>query len=93
MGFLTHFYALREDSHVRVDVLYENLGERVKAVTDVITSVYFFVFALTLLVSGAIFGLDSVDVLEVSFTEWAIQHWPVKLPSPPLLELHRAPVA
>ncbi len=72
-------YALLEVSHVGVDVLYEKLGERAKAITDVITSAFFFVFALTLLITGMIFGLDSIDVLEVSFAEWAIQYWPVKL--------------
>ena len=60
-------------------MLYEKLGERAKAVTDVITSFFFFVFSLTLLGTGVIFGLDAVNVLEVSFTEWAIQYWPVKL--------------
>ncbi len=76
---LSGAYAFREDSHVRVDVLYEKLGERAKAVTDVITSFFFFVFSMTLLITGLIFGLDAVDVFEVSFTEWAIQYWPVKL--------------
>ncbi len=34
---------------------------------------------MTLMITGLIFGLDAVDVFEVSFTEWAIQYWPVKL--------------
>jgi TRAP-type mannitol/chloroaromatic compound transport system permease small subunit len=76
---LSGAFALRDDAHVRVDVLYEKLGERAKAVTDVITSFFFFVFSLTLLGTGVVFGLDAVNVLEVSFTEWAIQYWPVKL--------------
>ena len=72
-------YALLEDSHVRVDVIYEHLGERWKAITDVITSFFLFVFTVTLLITGAIFALDAIDVWEVSFTEWAIQYWPVKI--------------
>lgn len=76
---LSGAYAFREDSHVRVDVIYEKFSERAKAVTDVITSFFFFVFSVSLLVTGLIFGLDAVHVFEVSFTEWAIQYWPVKL--------------
>ena len=71
-------YAAREDAHVRVDVLYEHLSERTKAITDLVTSVFFFIFTVTLLVTGAIFMLDAIDVWEVSFTEWSIQYWPVK---------------
>lgn len=71
-------YALREDAHVRVDVIYELLSERAKAVADLVTSIFFFIFTVALLVSGYIFAADSVRVWEVSFTEWAIQYWPVK---------------
>jgi TRAP-type mannitol/chloroaromatic compound transport system permease small subunit len=72
-------YALREDAHVRVDVIYLLLPDRVKVVTDLVTSVFFFVFAVTLMVTGFIFMSDAIDVFEVSFTEWAIQYWPVKI--------------
>ena len=72
-------FALREDAHVRVDVIYEKFSERTKAWTDIVTSVFFFVFTLALLVTGIVFALDSIRVWEVSFTEWAIQYWPVKL--------------
>ena len=72
-------YALREDSHVRVDVIYLMLSDRTKVVTDIVTSIFFFVFAGALLVTGVIFMMDSIAVLEVSFTECAIQYWPVKI--------------
>jgi TRAP-type mannitol/chloroaromatic compound transport system permease small subunit len=47
-------------------------------ITDLITSIFFFIFTITLLGTGWIFFSDSFAVLEVSFTEWAIQYWPVK---------------
>ena len=72
-------YALREDSHVRVDVLYLLLSDRAKVITDITTSVFFFLFTSTLLVTGWIFLMDSIDVMEVSFTEWAVQYWPIKI--------------
>ena len=71
-------FAYREDAHVRVDVIYEYFSERTKIITDIITSVFFFIFTVTLLWTGWIFLSDSIAVLEVSFTEWAIQYWPVK---------------
>jgi TRAP-type mannitol/chloroaromatic compound transport system permease small subunit len=72
-------YALREDAHVRVDVIYLHLSNRAKAITDILTSIFFFIFSITLLITGWTFMMDSVAVWEVSFTEWAIQYWPIKI--------------
>ena len=52
---LSGAYALREDSHVRVDVLYSQLPDRAKIITDIVTSVFFFIFTGTLLATGWIF--------------------------------------
>jgi TRAP-type mannitol/chloroaromatic compound transport system permease small subunit len=71
-------FTLREDGHVRVDVIYLLLPTRAKAVVDILTSFFFFLFAGALLWTGWNFMMDSVSVWEVSFTEWAIQYWPVK---------------
>ncbi|MDH3947680.1 MAG: TRAP transporter small permease subunit [Gammaproteobacteria bacterium] len=71
-------YVLREGGHVRVDVIYNYLPKRGKAIVDVFTSVFFFIFMFTLLVTGWTFFYDSFEVSEVSFTEWAIQYWPIK---------------
>jgi len=71
-------YAYLNDSHVRVDVFYARLSPRGKAISDLVTSVFFFIFAGTMLATGWVFMSDSIRVWEVSFTEWAIQYWPVK---------------
>lgn len=75
-------YALRTDSHVRVDVLYVKMPPRGRAVADVLTSFFFFVFTVTLLLTGWRFAHDAVSVGETSFTEWGIQYWVVKLTIP-----------
>jgi TRAP-type mannitol/chloroaromatic compound transport system permease small subunit len=75
-------YVLRENGHVRVDVFYMHFSARRKAAVDVATSVFFFIFACTLVWTGWSFFWDSFQVLEVSFTEWAIQYWPVKFALP-----------
>jgi len=72
-------FCLREDAHVRVDVFYTRLSQKQKALVDVITSVFFFIFMLALLDAGWTFFLDSYQVREVSFTEWGIQYYPIKL--------------
>ena len=75
-------YAYREDQHVRVDVFYSKFSPRGKAIADIVTSVFFFIFILTLTWTGARFALDAINNHEVSFTEWGIQYWPVKLALP-----------
>lgn len=75
-------YAYREDQHVRVDVFYSKFSPRGKAIADIVTSVFFFIFILTMLWTGTRFALDAVNNNEVSFTEWGIQYWPVKLMLP-----------
>lgn len=75
-------FCLRENAHVRVDVIYTQLSRRTQARMDVVTSVFFFIFVLTLLVTGWIFFHDAWEIGEVSFTEWGIQYWPVKFALP-----------
>ncbi len=75
-------FVLREGGHVRVDVLYNHMPKRWKAITDVFTSIFFFIFMFALLGTGWIFFKDSYNVGEVSFTEWAIQYWPIKFALP-----------
>jgi len=72
-------YAMLSESHVRVDIFYASFSPRGKAITDLLTSIFFFIFAATLIWTGWIFAMDSVRQGEVSFTEWGIQYWPVKL--------------
>ena len=72
-------FCLREDAHVRVDVFYTRLSTKRKAQVDVLTSVFFFIFTVSLLASGWTFFNDSFEVREVSFTEWGIQYYPIKL--------------
>ena len=75
-------FVLREGGHVRVDVLYNKMSKRWKAISDVLTSIFFFIFIIALLITGWIFFKDAYNVGEVSFTEWAIQYWPIKFALP-----------
>ena len=75
-------YAYCEDQHVRVDVIYTKFSTRGKAIADIFTSLFFFIFIITLLWTSLRFAMDAVSVDEHSFTEWGIQYWPVKLMMP-----------
>jgi len=75
-------FVLREGGHVRVDVLYNKMSRRAKAICDLLTSIFFFIFMVTLLYTGWTFFMDSYNVSEVSFTEWAIPYWPIKFALP-----------
>ena len=68
---------------MRVDVFYSKFSPRGKAIADIVTSVFFFIFIVTMLVTGWRFALDAINQRRaVSFTEWGIQYWPVKLAMP-----------
>ena len=69
----------REHAHVHVDVVYQYFPLRIKAAINVFTSIFFFIFCIVLFWTGWVFAADSIGVWEVSFTEWAIQYWPVKI--------------
>ncbi len=75
-------YTLREGGHVHVDIIYNYFSDRMKALVDALTSVFFFIFSIAILWTGWTFFMDSVQIWEVSFTEWAIAYWPVKLAIP-----------
>lgn len=75
-------YAYRGESHVRVDLVYSHLSVRGKALCDLTGSIFVFLFVGVMLWTGWIFASDAVRGGEVSFTEWGIQYWPVKLMIP-----------
>lgn len=75
-------YAYKVDAHVRVDIFYIKLRDRGKAIADLLTSFFFFLFTSTMLATGFIYARDAMRLGEVSFTEWGIQYWPIKLAIP-----------
>jgi TRAP-type mannitol/chloroaromatic compound transport system permease small subunit len=75
-------YAYYEDQHVRVDIFYSRFSPRGKALADIVTSVFFFIFIGVMTWTGARFALDAISMNELSFTEWAVQYWLIKLSLP-----------
>ena len=55
-------YAMLTESHVRVDIFYAPLSRPKKAWADLFTSIFFFIFAGTLLATSYIFAMDAIAV-------------------------------
>lgn len=53
-------YAMLTEAHVRVDVFYAAMSSRRRAIVNLLTSVFFFIFAGTLLVTSYIFAFDAI---------------------------------
>ncbi|SNR54284.1 TRAP transporter small permease subunit [Puniceibacterium sediminis] len=66
-------YAMLTESHVRVDIFYAPMTRTKKAWVDLATSVFFFIFAGTLLGTSAIFAIDANAVATGNglASEWA----------------------
>ncbi|WP_026261549.1 TRAP transporter small permease subunit [Kiloniella laminariae] len=71
-------FTLKEEGHVRVDVLYIKLPPRGRIGMDIFTSVFFFVFVLALVGTSSTFFEQSYQMNETTVETWGIQYWPVK---------------
>jgi TRAP-type mannitol/chloroaromatic compound transport system permease small subunit len=89
-GGYAHYYR----AHVRVDVIYASVSLRSRAILDIITSLFFFIFMLTFLYTSWNFYWSSqtmqagAEILgipvsgERSFTDWGPAFYPVKFIMP-----------
>ncbi|MCC1494891.1 TRAP transporter small permease subunit [Cognatishimia sp. F0-27] len=66
-------YAMLTETHVRVDIFYAPLPKKRKAWVDLLTSIFFFIFAGTLMVTSYIFAMDALAVPtgNAAISEWA----------------------
>ncbi|SFR57844.1 TRAP-type mannitol/chloroaromatic compound transport system, small permease component [Marinobacter daqiaonensis] len=71
-------FAMLHGAHVRVDVMYNLLPLRGRVGMDIFTSMFFFVFALALLITSWTFFMNSYSMNETTVETWGIQYWPVK---------------
>lgn len=71
-------FALLHGAHVRVDVVYNFLPVRGRVGMDIFTSVFFFMFAIALMITSWTFFQNSYSMDERTVETWGIQYWPVK---------------
>ena len=71
-------YAMQLGAHVRMDLFYDRLAARKRAVTDAIT-ILFVIFYLLILFAGGISSTNYAIVYkQQNYTAWAPLLWPVK---------------
>lgn len=72
-------YLMLNKGHIHVEIIYEKLSLRTKALVDLLTSFLFFAFVLVLLKEGWHMAGDSISRLESSSSAWDPAIWPLKL--------------
>jgi len=72
-------YTLLIRGHVRVDIVYDFLSARTKAITDAVTSLFIFLFLGALLWQGIEQGLLSLERLETTHTFFRPPIYPIKI--------------
>ena len=75
-------YTLLHKGHVRMDVIYTRLSQRGQVIMDIITSVFMFIFLVTLIWKGWQFTGRSISLMDRSMSAWAPLLWPTKIMIP-----------
>jgi len=81
-GLLSGAYILREKEHINVDVFYNRLSPRKRAILDSITSFLLFFFIILVIIYGWKSAISSIVMGEHTRTEWAapVGHFKLMLP-------------
>lgn len=72
-------WSLREEEHVRMDLLYAGLNVRAKARTDLFTGLAMIAFLVMLMIGGIASLTYSFEFWERGFSAWRPYIWPVKV--------------
>jgi TRAP-type mannitol/chloroaromatic compound transport system permease small subunit len=72
-------YSLQQGAHVRMDLFYERLSARRRAVLDAVT-ILFVLFFLGVLLWGAVSSTQyAIDYNQKNYSAWSPVLWPVKI--------------
>lgn len=63
-------YTLQEGGHVRVDIFYRRLSTKGRAIIEIVSSLFYFIFIGVLLWKGGEMAYESVTMLERTQTPW-----------------------
>lgn len=78
-GLLAGAYSFLHNSHVRMDIFYNRLSPKGKAIIDLSTSVFFFTYIIILLVSTTQFAIFSIVTNQHSNSPFGPPLYPVKI--------------
>jgi len=71
-------YALKNESHVKMEIIYQRFSPRGRAILDLITAPLFFLFVVILLWKGGQFAWSSIERMQTSNSYWGPPLYPVK---------------
>jgi TRAP-type mannitol/chloroaromatic compound transport system permease small subunit len=72
-------WTLRQDHHVRVDVLYHGLSRRGKALLDCLTYFAFLLYIGVMIWATSSYVAESVRLRETTMSPWNPPIWPIKI--------------
>ncbi len=72
-------WTLKQDGHVRVDMLYHGLSKRGKAVIDCITYFAFLLYIVVMIWATWQYMVQSIAVWETTMSPWNPAIWPFKI--------------
>ena len=72
-------YALHHRRHVKMDLFYSRWSPRTQAIVDLVTSVFFFLFYITLIWKGWEYFYESWQFKEITQTSWRPIIYPIKM--------------
>ncbi|QPC85499.1 TRAP transporter small permease subunit [Mesorhizobium sp. NBSH29] len=72
-------FSLREDDHVRMDLLYAGWNVKRRSKTDLVTGLVLIAFLVMLLVGGIASLVYAFEYGEKSYSAWAPVMWPIKV--------------
>jgi TRAP-type mannitol/chloroaromatic compound transport system permease small subunit len=78
-AFLGGGYVLSQKAHVSLDIIYNKFSLRMKAILDLITSIFFFGFVGILAWQGIRFVYQAIEMSERSISSWGPIIWPIKI--------------
>jgi len=76
MTFMSGAYCLRHEQHIRLDMVRGRLGPSAKAVLDITTSGFTYLFLIMLIWQGGLSAWESTQSLLTSGTVWNPPYWP-----------------
>jgi TRAP-type mannitol/chloroaromatic compound transport system permease small subunit len=72
-------WTLKQDGHVRVDMLYHGLSRRGKAIIDCVTYFAFLLYIAVMIWAAWQYMMQSIAVRETTMSPWDPVIWPLKI--------------
>lgn len=72
-------YSLQIGAHVRMDLIYDRLSARRRAITDAVTILFVIFFLAVLLGGGLSSTIYAIEFGQKNYTAWGPPLWPIKI--------------